>query len=667
MDLLYITRMLLQYGFIFLMTYYVVILSPKIQRVLVRSLVSGSLLGCELILISLLQEQLAWKDLSNGRNFFVVFAMTFWGPIATLPIAIAVMFVSLMYSNLYIAQDLLIFALVFLVSYGFRMYIKKLDFSIRWYHILFISVVPVLLTLPLANFLYRGEVAVKKANDSVFIILSTLTILNYAVFYVNFRERERRKNLARIQKANVELESQNVEIRALYEEMAASEEALHENYLELEEHKNKLEYLAYHDSKTGLLNRDSLVNKLNEINQNRLTQKILIYIRIHDIERLIDTVGQTLIEILHSIMSKNLSEALRRYEHIHLYHIAQGRYALFLDGEQKHSVALIIEEVLDRLKEIQLIENIYFPIDLDLGAIELDKDQEEAALWLEWAEVAMVESSKMIERNHLVWFTKEMHDKKQYQNRLEFDIQQAIKRRELYIVLQPQYTITKEVIGAEVLLRWEHKEFGLVSPQIFIPLAEKLGLINNIGRFVLEQAIEVIRKMKETNKKVVPISINTSMLELLDMNFSKNLLSKIEENTINSDSLTIEITESAIVEDLQTVKNNIEAMLEAGIHLHLDDFGTGYSSLSHLSRLPVSHVKVDKSFVNEMLINERSLQVVKTIIELVHRLDMHVIAEGVERIEQLENLDRLGCDYYQGYYFSKPVSKEAFFNILSKL
>lgn len=665
MDLLYIARMLLQYGLIFLLTYFVVIISPKIERAYIRAIASGTVLGGELIFIAIIQEQLEWKDISNGRNFFIIFAMIFWGPLATLPVGLAMMVVSLMYPNLYLLQDLLVFSILFIISYSFRRFIHKHSIEIRWQHILGISLIPLLVILPLANVLYQDEIAVQQANRSAWMILLGIAVLNYAIFYASFRESDRRKNLLRIKEANAELEGQNMEIRALYEEMSASEEALQANYIELENYKDKLEYLAYHDSKTGLANGDCLAKELNAINFDALEGKVLIYMRVHGIERLVDTIGQNLIEIMNLIVSKKLTEVLRKHEQICLYLLAQGRYALYVNDSAKIPIEQVLIEVQERLMEIQLIENIYFPVDFDLGAIALETAKDELSLWLEWAEIAMVESSNAIHRNQLVWFTKEMHDKKQYQNRLEFDIQQAIKKQEFYILLQPQFTKSKEMIGAEILLRWEHKEFGLISPQIFIPLAEKIGLINNIGRFVLSEAIEVINKINEISTRELPISINTSMLELLDINFSKQLLAMVKDKGVLSERLNIEITESAIVGDLLSVKNNIEAILSAGIHFHLDDFGTGYSSLSHLSNLPVSHVKVDKSFVDEVLVNERSLQIVKTIVELVHRLDMKVIAEGVEIREQVECLDQLGCDFYQGYYFSKPIPKDKFYRLVS--
>jgi EAL domain-containing protein (putative c-di-GMP-specific phosphodiesterase class I)/GGDEF domain-containing protein len=658
-------QLLFQFGFIFLMSYFVILLSSKIKHRHFQSLICGSLLAFVLIAVVLIQRSLGWQSLPNGRNFFVIFSILFWGPLASLPVAFGVVVAALFYPTFYIIQDLVVFCFLALISLGYRWGIKKYAITIKWPHILLIAITPVIIALPLANILYPNETAVSQATGSILLILITYTVLNSAIFYAFFREREREINLRHIQKANEELASQNEEIRTLYEEIAASEEALQESFIELDNYKNRLEYNVYHDAKTNLFNHDYLNKELVELDLAKQHTTVLLYLRAHDIERLVDTLGQTLAEILHTIMAKILYECLHKYENYRLYHIAQGRFALLIESYTEEVLQKSILEITDRLKNTQLVENMLLPVDLDIGGLHLDTAQDESSLWLESAEIAMIESSKDTIRNHVIWFSQTMYDKKQYQTRLEFDLQRAIERNEMFLVIQPQYTKNKEMIGAEVLLRWSHKEFGLISPKIFIPLAERLGLIGSIGKYVLSETIGIIENLMRQSAMHVPISINTSMIELIDSNFSQNLTQSLKRHHIMSSLLNIEITESSLIEDMNHIKNNIDKMLEAGLNLHLDDFGTGYSSLSQLSSLPISYIKIDKAFIDEVLISDRSMQVVKTIIELAHRLDMSVIAEGVEHYEQLVSLDAIKCDFYQGYYFSKPIPIDDFFNILT--
>lgn len=666
MDLYIIMQLLYQFGFIFLVTSFVILFSSKIKNSFFQSIISGFFLATELILIVLFQNHFGWQGLPNGRNFFVVFSILFWGPLASLPVVLSIIVISLFYPKLYIVQDLIVFCAVAILSLFYRWLIKKYSIKLKWYHIGLIAITPVVVSLILANILYPSESAVAEANKNVLLILGVYIIANYAIFYTNFREKDRQLHLKRIQEANNELEGQNQEIRALYEEMAASEEALHASFIELDQYKDTLEYIAYHDMKTSLFNYDYLNKQLRELDYEAKSNAVLIYIRPHDIEHLVDTLGQTLAEILYGIIAKMVSDSIRKYENYHLYHIAEGRFALMIENYEDTIFRNNIQEITDKLKNTQLVQNMILPVDLDIGGIQLGSVDDISFMLLESAEIAMIESSKEINRNTLVWFSQSMYDKKQYQTRLEFDLQHAIGRNELFLVLQPQYTKDMEMIGAEILLRWAHKEYGLISPSIFIPLAERIGLIGTIGRYVMTETINLIKKMSQHKVKQVPLSINTSLIELIDSNYSIHLSSLLIDHQIKSDQLNIEITESTIIQDMNHIKNNINKILDIGISLHLDDFGTGYSSLSHLSSLPISYIKIDKAFIDEILINDRSMQVVKTIIDLAHRLDMKVIAEGVESIEQLDSLALHLCDYYQGYYFSRPISIEDFFMLIKE-
>jgi diguanylate cyclase (GGDEF)-like protein/PAS domain S-box-containing protein len=242
------------------------------------------------------------------------------------------------------------------------------------------------------------------------------------------------------------------------------------------------------------------------------------------------------------------------------------------------------------------------------------------------------------------------------------ELRHAIDNNELELYFQPKIDISsKTIIGAEALVRWNHPKRGLVSPIEFIPLAEQIGLINKLTQWVINDAMHFISNFRETSIKI-PIAVNISARNLRE----EDLVEKIQQMklkwNIGEDLFEIEITESTIMEDAEYSLEVLQLLREQGIPLSIDDFGTGYSSLRYLQKLPVQFIKIDRSFVSDMLINKESLLIVKSTIELSHDLGKKVIAEGVETQDQLESLTAFGCDIAQGFYFAKPMQKNMFLN-----
>jgi len=227
------------------------------------------------------------------------------------------------------------------------------------------------------------------------------------------------------------------------------------------------------------------------------------------------------------------------------------------------------------------------------------------------------------------------------------------------MVYQPQYDRTGScIIGYEALIRWNSDIFGLISPVEFIPIAEKNGAIYKIGQYVIGEVCEFMNQYAKVKGILPTVSINVSFIELINPNFAVELKNKVLGANIPTHHIVIEITETAISEFMEIVLGNIRIIRALGFEIHLDDFGTGYSSLNHLSKLTVDCVKIDKSFIDELLSNETTKTLVQSIIELSHRIGMNVIAEGIEHIEQFQILSDFNCDGYQGYYFNKPLEKD---------
>jgi EAL domain-containing protein (putative c-di-GMP-specific phosphodiesterase class I) len=238
------------------------------------------------------------------------------------------------------------------------------------------------------------------------------------------------------------------------------------------------------------------------------------------------------------------------------------------------------------------------------------------------------------------------------------DLHRAIEARQLCAVYQSKVDLkTRRIVGFEALLRWKHPQRGMISPLQFIPLAEESGLIVPIGEWILREAAQQLARWRQ----IAPLSmnVNVSVKQLAHPGLVKSIQSILRDTGIAPQTLKLELTESALMTDIESAGKVIGELQRIGIGLKLDDFGTGYSSLSYLHALRFDALKIDRSFVTKMTEDAEAHAIVDTIIRLAHTLDMTVVAEGIENQKQLEELTKLGCDIGQGYYFSRPVDTAA--------
>jgi EAL domain-containing protein (putative c-di-GMP-specific phosphodiesterase class I) len=239
---------------------------------------------------------------------------------------------------------------------------------------------------------------------------------------------------------------------------------------------------------------------------------------------------------------------------------------------------------------------------------------------------------------------------------LEGKLRRALERDEFVLHYQPQIDVqSSRVIGVEALLRWNDPESGLVLPSRFIPLLEESGLILRVGRRVIEMALADYRQWRERGLRPPRIAVNVSALQLRQADFADTVAELVRRAGVGSGALELEITESMLMDDLEGNVRTLRSIRDSGVHIAIDDFGTGYSSLRHLARLPIGTVKIDCSFIAEMIEEPDSMTIVSSIISLAHSLRLQVCAEGVETPEQVRQLTLLKCDSMQGFLFSQPV------------
>jgi EAL domain-containing protein (putative c-di-GMP-specific phosphodiesterase class I) len=261
--------------------------------------------------------------------------------------------------------------------------------------------------------------------------------------------------------------------------------------------------------------------------------------------------------------------------------------------------------------------------------------------------------------NNIQFFTKDMNDQMVERLTLESGLRLALDRQELFLVYQPQMDIkTGEIIGVEALLRWQHPELGLVPPDKFIRIAENTGLIVPIGEWVLKSACTQARKWQDEGLQRLKIAVNVSAVQFRQDGFRDHIRSVLHETGLASQYLELELTESLLLSNADVMFSVLRELKEMGLSLAIDDFGTGYSSLSYLRQFPVSKLKIDRSFVQDVAINTDDAAITAAIIGMAKNLNLRVIAEGVENEAQLSFLRAHQCDEIQGYYFSRPLSAD---------
>ena len=260
-------------------------------------------------------------------------------------------------------------------------------------------------------------------------------------------------------------------------------------------------------------------------------------------------------------------------------------------------------------------------------------------------------------------YSSELHERSLYHEKLINEIGEAINHKDLIVYYQPKYGIQgdKPVLkSAEALIRWKHPENGMISPGDFVPLFEGNGLIQKLDNYVWEEAARQIRKWKEKYGRTIPVSVNVSRIDIYDPELENKLLKILEINDLTSEELLLEITESAYADNAKALTDVVESLRNKGFMIEMDDFGSGYSSLNMLTTITVDAIKIDMKFIRNMRRDDKSLRMVKLIVDIAKFLNVPTVAEGVEDEVQVEVLKKMGCDLIQGYYFSRPVPPEEF-------
>lgn len=424
--------------------------------------------------------------------------------------------------------------------------------------------------------------------------------------------------------------------------------------------KKRLIQLARMDHLTNLPNRanfDETLKQTVRFSEQNNQAIALIYMDIDAFKDINDTLG-------HRIGDKLLKQfANRIQDHLgsdcFFARVGGDEFAVILSGLIDKSQAMVLaEKILDAASESFHIENHELKVKISVGMAVYPESATDSASIRQCADIAMFRA-KSSERAKVVMYDEEIA--RSYTNKLQMarDLHVAIDRNELFLLYQPQYDLVSEkIIGVEVLLRWQHHQLGLISPEEFIGLAEEIGEIERIGLWVLDNACRQYDLWRKSGVNLDRCAINVSPKQLFDTDFIDLFTSTLSKYEIDSNLIEIEITESQIMESGFRLEEILKPIYDMGVKIFIDDFGTGFSSLGRLKNLPVNGLKIDKSFVADLPGDQDDGVIVRTIINLASSLSLAVIAEGVETRAQLEFLIENGCKQGQGFLWCKPVNAQ---------
>lgn len=419
-----------------------------------------------------------------------------------------------------------------------------------------------------------------------------------------------------------------------------------------------IKYMAFHDQLTGLLNRRALLDDLDTAikkYRNGSKEFALFSIDLDRFKYLNDTLGPLYGDEILKKVAERLSGLQKN--NCRVYRQGGDEFIILLLDTTRQETDRFAQKLLMKFKDSFYLNSQEYYISPSIGISIFPNDGNDAETLIKNADEALYRVKEK-GKAHYQFYRSDMNSKITNVLQLETHLRKAIERNELQLLYQPQVDlITGEISSFEALIRWNSSELGFISPGDFIPLAEDTGLIIPIGNWVVETACRQIKRWSELCDKPIRIAVNISTKQFQQPNLVGVIKRSIDQFEIPPSSIEIEITEGAMHDKEETIAI-LNRLKELGITISVDDFGTGYSSLNYLKQLPIDVLKIDQSFVRDVLVNEKDAAIITTIIHLGKSLGMEVIAEGVEEKKQADFLLKANCEKAQGFYFSKPLSAE---------
>ena len=421
------------------------------------------------------------------------------------------------------------------------------------------------------------------------------------------------------------------------------------------EYEQKTYRLAYFDETTDLPNRFHLNQSFTSLQNEGETPPLVFFLLDLDrFQQINDALGHEAGDLLLSQYAVRLRQNFSD-PHYHIFRLGGDEFLIMHVIQPYTSIDSIAQKILDTFRQPMTLSAQEYTFTCSLGVSISPEHSMDLRVLLKFADIALSEA-KRLGKNCAHYFTHEINERLQKRDAIEKALRMAVTHNELYMVLQPQIRLADGVcVGAEALIRWQHPQWGLLSPVEFIPIAEETGLILPIGRWVIEESC---RQASELNKmgKPLRIAINLSTRQFADPYLVQTVKQSLEANDLPPELIELEITESILMDDIGRAQETLNELKELGVTLALDDFGTGYSSFAYLRQFPLHSLKIDRSFIDDQPIT-------KSIIGMAHLLGLDVVAEGIETEEQKQFLTDEKCEFGQGFLYSQPLRIEEFIKL----
>lgn len=430
-------------------------------------------------------------------------------------------------------------------------------------------------------------------------------------------------------------------------------------------HSNKrqraaLSHQAHYDALTGLPNRHYLYEEFSNWISTCSRGFSVLFLDLDNFKDINDTHGHH----IGDRVLKQVSERIQANTPAPATAIRQGgdEFILFYPGKSPEAVKSYAARLMDKIREPLQLDEMEFSITSSIGIVQSPQHGSDLDELLSKADMAMYHAKR--HRNRLTVFDDDFELANRRRVELEKELRLACQREEFFLVYQPKICARRgHVSGVEALLRWKNPDLGMVSPGEFIPIAESIGIISELSEFVFQQSLSDLPKMLECLPELT-ISINLSPELLAEGQLADTILRHIEQHDCAPQRVMLEVTESLFIDNITQAKSELQRLREAEVKISLDDFGTGYSSLSLLTSLPIDELKIDASFVRDILVDQKDRHLIENIITIGHNLGLITLAEGVETQEQAELLTQLQCDRFQGFYFARPMPLDELLNTI---
>ncbi len=442
-----------------------------------------------------------------------------------------------------------------------------------------------------------------------------------------------------------------------------------EDYTELRKAQDMIERLAFFDPLTNLPNRRLLQDRMRQAIESakRLGRQVaILFLDLDKFKHINDSLGHPAGDQLLREVAQRLSGSVRGKDTV--ARLGGDEFTVVLtEIQQLSDVIFVAEKILEQIQKPVVLEGFSMHVTTSIGITLFPADGTDINDLLRNADLAMYHS-KSLGRNNFQFYTEEINQKALSQLDLERRLRKAIDSESFVLHYQPQVSIaTGEIIGIEALVRWMTLDQGVIAPQDFIPLAEETGLIEPIGEWVLQRALQETSRFMDIVKKPVKVAVNLSAYQFRRADrLNSRIRQIITQSGLDPSLVELELTESMLVDNLQSTIETLKKLREMGITLAIDDFGTGYSSLNYLKQFPIDILKIDRSFVHDLQTNPNDAAITAAIVAMGHQLKLKVVAEGVENRAQLAFLRGCQCDYYQGYLFSPPVPMDRLIDLFRR-